>query len=137
MQLDPDSDSDGDGIPDCLDLCPGTSTGATVDDTGCELEAPDDTPAPAEVPDGEGADGDSDTTEAPVDGEAEDTVDSPERRCLCGLIGLAELAWLLGGLVALRCSRCCGGRYNESAHAAALREGLVVGTSDSVDRASS
>lgn len=28
-------DSDGDGVNDCLDKCPGTLTGAKVDDTGC------------------------------------------------------------------------------------------------------
>ena len=28
-------DSDGDGVNDCIDKCPGTLTGAKVDDTGC------------------------------------------------------------------------------------------------------
>ena len=30
-------DSDGDGVNDCLDKCPGTITGAKVDDTGCAI----------------------------------------------------------------------------------------------------
>ena len=31
-------DSDGDGVNDCLDKCPGTLTGAKVDDTGCLIK---------------------------------------------------------------------------------------------------
>ncbi|WP_100637933.1 OmpA family protein [Marinobacter salexigens] len=32
-------DSDGDGVPDSRDQCPGTPAGATVDSTGCELDS--------------------------------------------------------------------------------------------------
>ena len=31
-------DTDGDGIPDSRDLCPGTSVGAVVDANGCSIE---------------------------------------------------------------------------------------------------
>jgi len=33
------ADSDGDGVPDSRDQCPGTPAGATVDSTGCEPDA--------------------------------------------------------------------------------------------------
>lgn len=31
-------DTDGDGVPDYLDVCPGTPAGAKVDDKGCEIK---------------------------------------------------------------------------------------------------
>jgi len=33
-------DADGDGVPDSLDLCPGTPLGTTVDASGCPIEPP-------------------------------------------------------------------------------------------------
>jgi OOP family OmpA-OmpF porin len=33
-------DSDGDGIPDSMDACPGTAPGAAVDASGCPLPRP-------------------------------------------------------------------------------------------------
>jgi OmpA-OmpF porin, OOP family len=35
----PPMDSDGDGVPDTLDRCPGTPAGAKVDAQGCELDS--------------------------------------------------------------------------------------------------
>src|SRR5207248_11348445 len=40
-------DSDGDGVPDSKDACPGTPAGAVVDQRGCPLDADQDG-----VPDG-------------------------------------------------------------------------------------
>jgi len=34
----PDPDSDGDGVPDGQDLCPGTAPGAVVDPSGCSID---------------------------------------------------------------------------------------------------
>lgn len=45
LEDDPDPstiDTDGDGIVDSLDQCPGTPTGVAVDQTGCALSPPDD-----------------------------------------------------------------------------------------------
>ncbi len=38
----PPSDADGDGVPDGLDLCPGTPAGTTVDANGCAVDPPPD-----------------------------------------------------------------------------------------------
>lgn len=35
----PPADSDGDGVPDSIDKCPGTPAGATVDADGCEIDS--------------------------------------------------------------------------------------------------
>src|SRR5690606_36179894 len=35
----PPADSDGDGVPDSADQCPGTPPGARVDSRGCELDS--------------------------------------------------------------------------------------------------
>ena len=42
----PPVDSDGDGVPDTLDLCPGTPPGIAVDASGCPVPVP---PSPANV----------------------------------------------------------------------------------------
>jgi hypothetical protein len=36
-----DADSDGDGISDCYDRCPGTIRGEAVDPQGCPLPVPE------------------------------------------------------------------------------------------------
>jgi hypothetical protein len=36
----PPADSDGDGVPDAIDLCPGTPPGTVVDATGCPIAPP-------------------------------------------------------------------------------------------------
>jgi OOP family OmpA-OmpF porin len=38
-QVAPPVDSDGDGVPDTLDRCPGTPAGVAVDSTGCPLDS--------------------------------------------------------------------------------------------------
>lgn len=38
FSLSGETDSDGDGIPDSLDLCPGTPAGAIVDSNGCSID---------------------------------------------------------------------------------------------------
>jgi hypothetical protein len=38
-QTPPDQDTDGDGVRDVRDLCPGTARGVNVDETGCEARA--------------------------------------------------------------------------------------------------
>ncbi|MDB5967973.1 MAG: OmpA family protein [Hydrocarboniphaga sp.] len=43
----PPPDSDGDGVPDERDRCPGTPAGTTVDDAGCPLAPP---PPPCQTP---------------------------------------------------------------------------------------
>jgi OOP family OmpA-OmpF porin len=45
----PPLDSDGDGIPDSRDKCPGTPLGTAVDAVGCPPAAPKPAPAPAPV----------------------------------------------------------------------------------------
>jgi len=50
--LDPTKDTDGDGVPDVADLCPGTPTGATADASGCsgrEIVIPSDPDRPRVV----------------------------------------------------------------------------------------
>jgi len=37
--LSPDVDSDGDGVPDAMDQCPGTPAGVKVDESGCPLDS--------------------------------------------------------------------------------------------------
>jgi len=37
--LSPDIDSDGDGVPDAMDQCPGTPAGVKVDEVGCPLDS--------------------------------------------------------------------------------------------------
>jgi len=46
-------DSDGDGVPDHLDQCPGTPAGTVVDEHGCplELDTPTAEPEPVVIPD--------------------------------------------------------------------------------------
>ena len=39
-------DTDGDGVPDNLDSCPGTAPGTTVDASGCPVQAPPPPPPP-------------------------------------------------------------------------------------------
>lgn len=49
---DPTKDTDGDGVPDVLDQCPGTPTGATIDANGCsglEIMIPSDPDRPRVV----------------------------------------------------------------------------------------
>jgi cysteine-rich repeat protein len=48
------TDSDGDGVRDEIDECPGTTRGAVVDDVGCPIGSPDDDP------DNDGVAGDDD-----------------------------------------------------------------------------
>ncbi|WP_157622698.1 OmpA family protein [Solimonas soli] len=47
----PPPDSDGDGVPDDRDQCPGTAQGAQVDDVGCPLPPPCEAPAPGQKAD--------------------------------------------------------------------------------------
>ncbi len=44
----PPADSDGDGVPDDLDQCPGTPAGTQVDEKGCPLAPPCETPRAGE-----------------------------------------------------------------------------------------
>lgn len=46
----PPVDSDGDGVPDASDLCPGTPAGTPVDATGCPIAPPLDTIPPTIIP---------------------------------------------------------------------------------------
>src|SRR5690606_25689548 len=57
--LDPEPvDTDGDGVNDDVDVCPGTPAGTEVDETGCPIVDPVN-PTPTPVP-GDGGDGDGD-----------------------------------------------------------------------------
>ncbi len=61
--LDKYIDSDGDGVYDHLDQCPGTPKGVKVDEKGCPIPKPKPKPTPAEVPrdsDGDGVYDDKD-----------------------------------------------------------------------------
>lgn len=76
-------DSDGDGVPDDMDKCPGTPTGTPVDASGCELDSDGDgvvdskdrcpnTPAGTKV----------DATGCPIDGDADgDGVKDSKDQC--------------------------------------------------------
>src|SRR5439155_6799348 len=41
------TDSDGDGVPDSMDQCPGTPAGTQVDSTGCAIQTPTAPPPPS------------------------------------------------------------------------------------------
>ncbi|TCS73063.1 OOP family OmpA-OmpF porin [Sulfuritortus calidifontis] len=66
------ADSDGDGVPDYRDKCPGTPKGAKVDEDGCEIKAAAPAPAPAPAP----------AAAAPVDGDSDgDGVPDSKDKC--------------------------------------------------------
>ena len=87
---------------------------ATVDETGCQRETPDDILAPAEVPNDQGTDGETDPPQRPSDGDTEDAESTHDRTCLCGLLDLLELGGLFGCLVTLRLARPRAGRATRS-----------------------
>lgn len=108
------NDDDGDGVANDVDLCPSTSPGTVVDETGCPIE-----PAPSQqVPMDQDHDGVLDNadlcpnTPAGVTvgddgcavGEAVSAADNltHNRRGVCGAIGLLNLSWVATTLVGLR-----------------------------------
>lgn len=102
MQLDPDSDDDGDGVPNCLDECVDTPADADVDNNGCTINPPEEDTAPAELPNDGSDNSDPDTNEPSDDVEEADATISRDQRRLCGLIGPGGLTFLIAGLLALR-----------------------------------
>lgn len=71
-------DSDGDGVPDYLDKCPGTASGVRVDSTGCPVQEVAPPPPPVVDSDGDGVPDDQDTCPNTPAGVAVDANGCPE-----------------------------------------------------------